>query len=171
MSPMFVAVLIGASSVAIIGFAISGSRPRVSRETENVIAEYGVLLRVVSIGVTTILASLTILVSFQQPDALDVIVFLAVFTFLIGGYLVLDTHRTRIEFGKEKFLVRPALQHERTYLWADVSCLEYSSSWMWYVITTNDGRKFRVHDWLTGGDVFVDFARRWSKFNKSHKGS
>lgn len=165
MSPFIVALFVSLLSVAIIGFVVTGSKARVTNDSDAAIAEYGAPLRILSIFVVVLLASLAVLVSVRSPGSADVVIFLVLMAIFVGGYLVLDTYRTRIEFDKESFSVRPALQRERRYSWSEVSDLEYSGTWMWYVVTTDDGKRFRVHNWLSGGELFVDFVRRWSRYN------
>ena len=149
---------------AVMSF-VAGAPPLMSEDSERAIAQYGRVLRGFVIGVAVFVISAGFLAATRpNVDRLDA-AFFVIFPLVIGVCLTREVLLTRFEFDSDTLVATTAFKKERSVSWSNIEDITYLAWSAQYVLHFKDGVKIRVSEYLNGGDVLLDFARRWNTYN------
>ena len=166
MSTAVISGLIGAAAATLMA-SYFGNRPsEVSPQTGRRRLYYALGLRAIIDLVVVVLAILTVRTIFDQPDDTSVHVFLILFTLIAGGFLILETHFSSIEFDDVGIFVVSPWRPNGEIPWADFESIRQRSFLSMHTIRTKTNGKIFVYDAMSGASELVGRAKWQARRNE-----
>lgn len=155
MSTAAVSGVIGALAAAFIA-SYFGNRPaEISASSGRRLLHYAIGLRILVDVIVAGLAAATIHAMITQPDYVALHVFMILFTVIAGGYLVLETHFSSIEYDEDIIIVRSLWQKNREIPWNDLESVSRLDLLSMSTIHTKTRGKLYLLDGMSGVNELV----------------
>ncbi len=149
--------------------AATDDPPGVSEDQARTIVKFGRKFQIGTIIIVLlILAGMASTYSNSEEGPLSMAIGLLFFAGFLT-YLLATVFRTKFEYDNDECAVTTAFRRTRVVPWSDIADISYSAWRSTYILSTTNGTKISVSEYLTGVDYLMDFARRWKNYNRSGK--
>ncbi len=166
MSTAVISGLIGAAAATLMASYFGNKPSEFSPLTGRRRLYYAFGLRVLIDLIVVILAILTVRTIFDQPDDISLHIFLILFTLIAGGFLILETHFSSIEFDDDGIFVISPWRPNGEISWVDFDSIRQRSFFSMHMIRTKTNGKIYVYDAMSGARELVDRAKWQARRNE-----
>ena len=153
-----VIALVAPLVLALLGAAV---RTKARRDGDTYVVEYGRGFRVLAWGFVSLAAAVAFGAYFAKSGDRGYVFAIAGIFALLGAPLWLHAHLTRFVYGRTGICSRSPWRTATFIPWESIANVTYSRGEQSYVVTWQDGAKFKLHAYMAGvPDLVAELQRR-----------